>query len=190
MSRKSIAVSAIAGSFTEETTRTYLSDTDQTADFKCVGTARNAFEQVATGKADLGIIPIRNSNAGFVLENLQASADFTYTIEHVFSLSVRQNLLVQPGTSASKIANITSQLPALAECGVYQDNHWSHATQTEYIDTALAARDLSEGKLKSTTAVIASRTAAKLYKLEILAADTQTDRLNYTDFMIITKHKH
>jgi prephenate dehydratase len=188
MSRTTFAISAVAGSFTEEAAHKYLSNTQMKAEFQYVGTAHNAFEHVANGKSTYAIIPIRNSNAGFVLENLRASADFTFTIVHVFSLSVHQNLLVQPGMSASDITEITSQLPALTQCSAYLDSHWSHVSKNEYIDTALAARDLASGKLGSNTAVIASQAAAKLYQLDILASDIQTDPDNYTDFMVIARH--
>ena|SRR6266851_965530 len=188
MAKPTLAVSAIAGSFTEEAARRYLADTKQEAELVYVGTARGAFKAVADGQTDLGIVPIRNSNAGFVLENMQASADFTYRIEHVFSMPVHQNLMVLPGTKATDIKEITSQLPALAQTSVYLDKHWAHTPRTEYVDTALAARDLAQSKLPHTTAVIASRAAADLYQLQILAAGIQTDRDNYTDFMVIAKH--
>jgi hypothetical protein len=77
MSRTTFAISAVAGSFTEEAAHKYLSNTQMKAEFQYVGTAHNAFEHVANGKSTYAIIPIRNSNAGFVLENLRASADFT-----------------------------------------------------------------------------------------------------------------
>ena len=49
-------------------------------------------------------------------------------------------------------------------------------------------RDLAEGRLERTTAVVASRTAAQLYHLEIMAEDIQTDHDNRTKFMVFTKH--
>jgi prephenate dehydratase len=183
-----IAISAIAGSFTEEAASQYLLETNTRARFVYVGTARNAFENVATGHTIFGIIPIRNSNAGFVLDNLKASADFTYKIVHIFSLSVHQNLLVLPGTKTVEITTICSQLPAIAQCEAYLSKSWPNTDRQEYIDTALAARDLSLGKITPSTAVIASRTAADLYHLDILASDIQTDKQNYTEFMVITRH--
>jgi prephenate dehydratase len=183
-----LAVSAIAGSFTEEAANHYLFESKQTAVLIYVGTARGAFEAVANGQAGKGIIPIRNSNAGFVLENMQASADFLYHILHVFSIPIHQNLMVRGGTKDAYVTEIVSQLPALTQCGVYLKRHWSHIPHTEYADTALAARDLANGKLAPTAAVIASRAAAGLYNLEILAADIQADRDNYTDFMVIGPH--
>jgi prephenate dehydratase len=185
MTKTSLAVSAIAGSFTEEAAQHYLKESD----LIYVGTARAAFQAVATGEAKLAVIPIRNSNAGFVLENLQAAADFLYRIVHVFSIPIHQNLLVKPGTKPTRITEIVSQLPALTQCGVYLKHHWAHMPHREYTDTALAAKDLAGGQLSATAAVIASRAAAELYNLEILAAGIQTDRDNYTDFMVISPHR-
>jgi prephenate dehydratase len=188
MTAPRLAISAIAGSFTEEAARHYLKESRTAAEFVYVGTARGMFEAVAKAKVELGIVPIRNSNAGFVLENMQASADFTYKIVHVFSIPIHQNLMVKLGTRKADITEIVSQLPALAQCSTYLKRHWSHVPHREYTDTALAARDLASGRLPATAAVIAARTAAELYHLEILAAGIQTDRDNYTDFMIIGPH--
>ena len=184
-----LAVSAIAGSFTEEAARIYLKQASVLADIVYVGTARRAFEAVAKNQADLAIVPIRNSNAGFVLDNMRASADFLYRIVHVFSIPIHQNLLVKPGIIATDITEIVSQLPALAQCGLYLGQRWNHIPHREYLDTALAAKDLASGTLPTTTAVIASKTAAELYNLKILATGIQTDRDNYTDFMVIGHHE-
>ncbi|MDF2460988.1 MAG: pheA [Candidatus Saccharibacteria bacterium] len=183
-----IAISAIAGSFTEEAARRYLKDAKQAADFVYVGTAQGAFKIVAEGRSELGIVPIRNSNAGFVIENLRASADYTYKIVHIFSMPIRQNLLVLPGVTKSEIKQITSQLPALAQSQEYLRREWRGTPVKEYIDTALAARDLAEGKLPRSTAVVASASAAELYHLHILKANIQTDKTNTTDFMVFTRH--
>jgi prephenate dehydratase len=188
MTHTAIAISAIAGSFTEEAARRYLSDAKAEAELIYVGTAHGAFKAVAEGEAELGIVPIRNSNAGFVIENLRASADYTYKIVHIFTLPIRQNLLVLPGVTAAEIKQITSQLPALAQCQEYLRREWRGTPAKEYIDTALAAKDLAEGKLPRSTAVIASDAAAKLYHLAILAPGIQTDKTNATDFMVFTRH--
>jgi len=186
--KTNIAISAIAGSFTEEAARHYLAKSHQTAELSYVGTAHGAFQAVARGQAELGIIPIRNSNAGFVLENMQAAADFLYRIVQVFSIPIHQNLLILPDTKPASVTEIVSQLPALTQCSAYLKHHWSHAPQREYADTALAAKDLAAGRLPATAAVIASSAAAELYHLEILAAGIQTDHNNYTDFMVISQH--
>ncbi|MDB5179225.1 MAG: chorismate mutase [Patescibacteria group bacterium] len=188
MSHTTIAISAIAGSFTEEAAREYLANTHQEAEFVYVGTAHGAFGQVASGKAGLGIVPIRNSNAGFVLENLYASADYTYKILEIITISVHQNLMVLPGTKPADVTEIVSQLPALVQSNKYLHRAWPDTPQAEYADTALAARDLAAGKLKPSTAVIASRSAAERFGLKILKTNIQNDQSNHTEFMVFTKH--
>ena len=188
MKRTRLAISAIAGSFTEEAAKNYLKDTNKTADFIYTGTVRAAFESISSGQSDYGIIPIRNSNHGYVVEHLKVAADYTYRVVHMLSIPVRQYLLVLPGVGAEEITQITSQLPALTQTSVYLDKNWSNTPRHEYTDTALAARDLASGKLTRATAIIASRSAAELYKLDILAADIQTDKNNNTDFMVIGPH--
>jgi prephenate dehydratase len=60
---------------------------------------------------------------------------------------------------------------------------WPDAEVVDYIDTATAAKDLGEGTLPATSAVIAPRAAAELYGLEILEEGVQDLKFNYTTFL-------
>ena len=60
---------------------------------------------------------------------------------------------------------------------------WPKVKIKEYEDTAKAAADLASGKLPASTAVIASRAAASVYKLDILEESIQDLKFNYTSFI-------
>jgi prephenate dehydratase len=183
-----IAISGIAGSFSEEAAHKFLDDAKIKADVVYATTARNTFESVSTGKTAYGLVPLENSNGGIVLETVQAAADFLYHIERIFEIDVQQNLIVLPGAGRGDITKIVSHHQALAQCKFYLRRHWPKAEHIEYADTALAAKDLAEGKLNRHTAIIASRAAAELYKLPILEPSIQDLKFNYTSFMAISKH--
>ena len=53
-------------------------------------------------------------------------------------------------------------------------------------DTALSAKNLAAGRFKN-IAVIASRRAARLYGLEIAFEGIETNKQNYTRFLIVSK---
>ena len=56
-------------------------------------------------------------------------------------------------------------------------------------DTALSAQWISENK-KAKAAAIASRLAAKLYNLEIIAEGIETNKKNFTRFLVISSKKN
>jgi len=186
---KKIAISGIAGSFSEEAARKYLADEKIEAEITYAVSARGTFEAVTTGAADLGLIPIENSNGGIVLETVYAAGDFMWHLEKIIEIDVQQNLLTLPGVEREQISKIVSHHQALAQCKFYLRRDWAGKDLIEYADTALAARDLAEGKLTPDTAVIASRAAADLYGLNILEPSVQDLKFNFTAFMVISKHK-
>lgn len=188
MTRTSIAISGIAGSFSEEAANKYLNEGSIDAEIIYATTARDAMDHVATGKSKYGLVPLENSNGGIVLETVQASADYLYRIERILEIDVQQNLIVLPETTRADITCIVSHHQALAQCKFYLSREWTGVKQVEYADTALAAKDLASSKLDSHTAIIASRAAANIYKLKILEPSVQDLKFNYTSFMAITKH--
>lgn len=66
---------------------------------------------------------------------------------------------------------------------MYLKRMWPTTDLAPYADTALAAKDLAEGVLPKTTAVIASARAAELYGLDILDEKIQDMKFNYTVFV-------
>lgn len=183
-----IAISGIAGSFSEEAAGKFLSDAHLDAKIVYATTARGTFKSVTSGATQYGLVPLENSNGGIVLETVHAAADFLYHIEKILEIDVHQNLIVVPGTNRSDIKRIVSHQQALAQCKFYLRRDWPAIDHLEYADTALAAKDLAAGKLQPDTAIIASAAAAKLYHLTVLEPSIQDLKFNYTSFMAITKH--
>jgi prephenate dehydratase len=187
--RTAIAISGIAGSFSEEAARKFLHDRRLEAGIVYATTARDTFEAVTSGKTKYGLVPLENSNGGIVLETVHATADYLFHIEQIFEIDVQQNLITLPGVKREDITSLVSHNQALAQCKFYLRRHWPGVEHVDYADTALAAKNLASHKLGPTTAIIASRAAAELYKLDILEPSIQDLKFNYTSFMAITAHK-
>lgn len=183
-----IAISGTPGSFAEEAAGKFMRETNIEGQIVYATTARNTFEAVATGKTDYGVIPLENSNGGYVIETAYAAADFLYKIDRILEIDVHQNLIVLPGTKRADITQVVSHHQALAQCKFYLRRGWPAIEHVEYPDTALAAKDLAAGKLSKSTAVIASAAAARLYDLEILEPSIQDLKFNFTSFLVVTKH--
>ena len=131
MERPRIAISGIAGSFSEEAARKFLSLREMAAEIDYATTARDTFEAVSSGRTALGLVPLENSNGGLVLETVHAAADYLYHIERIFEIDVHQNIIVLPGTDRSSITKIVSHHQALAQCKFYLRRQWPAAEHIE-----------------------------------------------------------
>lgn len=184
----SLGIMGAQGSFSEEAAREYAQNEHlQNFSIEYLVTAERVLGAVEAGDVDKGIFPIENSNGGVVIEAVYAMAGHVFTIEKMFEIDVHHNLLVKPGVTADSITKITSHEQALKQCRMYLKRKWPSVDIAEYKDTALAAKDLSEGTLSEHVAVIAPKAAAKLYGLDILEESIQDLKFNYTSFLCISK---
>ena len=185
-----IGISGAKGSFSEEAAREYAKKNKiRKFSLDYLISVENVLSALENGTIDLGIFPIENSTGGVVTEAIRGMANHNFTINQLFDIDIHQNLLVRKGVSREKIKTITSHEQALKQCKDYLKEHWRGTKINEYEDTAKAAEDLAKGKLPPSTAVIASSTAAKLYKLEILDASIQDLKKNFTTFIAASSRR-
>ena len=180
-----IGVMGARGSFSEEAGRTYAKKHAHLKKFTILYliTAENVLSELEKGAINIGIFPIENSNGGIVLEAVHAMAKHNFEIKSMFDIDIKQNLLVRGDVTRDAIKTITSHEQALKQCKDYLKRTWKKARIQEYEDTAKAAEDLASGKLPATTAVIASKAAADIYKLKVLEAGVQDLKENSTTFI-------
>lgn len=172
------------GSFSEEAARAYaLKAGVKHYELAYLITAERVLSALEDGDITLAIFPIENSNGGIVLEAVHAMSKHNFDIKKIFEIDVHHNLLVKRGVSAGQVTHVTSHDQAVKQCRMYLKRRWPEVKIDVYEDTAKAAADLAKGVLPKTTAVIASRTAAKLYKLDILEESIQDLKWNYTSFI-------
>ncbi len=180
-----IGVMGAKGSFSEEAARVYAKKYANVRKFEILYliSAENVLSGLEKGDIDLAIFPIENSNGGIVLEAVHAMAKHNFHIKKMFEIDIHHSLLVKNGVTADKIKTIVSHDQALKQCRMYLKRVWPKVKLREYADTAKAAEDLAVGKLPVTTAVIASRMAAELYKLKVMEESIQDLKFNYTTFI-------
>jgi len=150
-------------------------------------TFEDAFQAVEDGTAALAMIPTDNSVAGRVadIHHLLPHAALSIVGEHF--LPVHHQLLVVKGTKTSDIKSIHSHVHALGQCRkVIRELGLSAVVA---VDTAGAARELSEIKDKS-RAAIASKLAAEIYGLDILRHDIEDESHNTTRFVILSTQRN
>ncbi len=179
-----IGISGAKGSFSEEAARAYATKNHvRKFSLEYLISVENVLSELEKGDIELGIFPIENSNGGIVLEAVHAMAKHRFAVKKIFEIDVHQNLLVKEGITADKVKVITSHDQAIKQCRMYLKRMWPKVKLREYVDTAKAAEDLAKGKLPKTTAVIASRVAANVYKLDVLEESIQDLKFNYTSFI-------
>ncbi len=130
------------------------------------------------------IMAIENSIAGSILPNYNLLLRSTLKVTGEVYLSISQNLLVNKGVKLSDIKEVHSHPMALLQCLDYlEKNNWK---LVESEDTALSAKHLQQHRSKHVAAV-ASKLAAELFNLDIIGPDIQTQKNNYTRFLVLER---
>jgi prephenate dehydratase len=129
-----------------------------------------------------GVMAIENSIAGSILPNYNLIQKSNLTITGEVYLQIRQHLMVNPGVKTEDIREVHSHHMAIQQCLEYLDKFSWKLVETE--DTALSAKHVHQHKSKH-IAAIASRLAAELFGLEIIAPNIHTMKNNYTRFLVL-----
>jgi prephenate dehydratase len=145
-------------------------------------TLADAFEAVVARRAERGIVPVENSLAGSINETYDLLLLHDLVITGELDLRVAHCLLALPGQGLHDIRRVYSHPQALAQCDAYLRRLGAEVTAA--YDTAGSAKMIREQDLTGCAAV-ASRRAAALYRLEILAEGIETNPNNYTRFLAI-----
>jgi len=138
-------------------------------------------------KADYGIMAIENTLAGSILPNYNLLRESPMRIIGEIYMRIRQNLVALPGQTIDDIREVFSHPMAILQCQVFFDSY-KRIKLIESMDTALSARDIKDNNLRA-TAAIASGLAAEKYDLDIIAASIETNKKNYTRFLILGNGK-
>jgi prephenate dehydratase len=147
-------------------------------------TFEDCFAAITAGEANLGMIPIENSLAGRVadIHHLMPEAGLHIVGEHF--MPVRHQLLGPKGATLDTIKTVESHVHALGQCRkIIRELGVKPIVAA---DTAGSAREVAEAGDK-TRAAIASRLAAEIYGLSILAADVEDESHNTTRFIVLAR---
>ena len=149
-------------------------------------TFEDAFQAVKDGAAKLAMIPIDNSVAGRVadIHHLMPASNLSIIGEHF--LPIHFHLLAVPGAKLENLKTVHSHVHALGQCRKMIKAQG--LTPIVAIDTAGAARELSETKDKTDSA-LATALAGELYGLEPLLKNVEDEAHNTTRFIILSTER-
>ncbi len=145
-------------------------------------TFRDIFKAIESEANTIGIMAIENTIAGSLLPNYELLKKHRLPIAGEYKQRISHCLAALPGQTIHDVVEVLSHPIALMQCNDFLDTLPS-VKVVEHEDTALAARDIATKQLTG-HAAICSEKAAEIYGLEILARGIETNKHNFTRFLI------
>jgi prephenate dehydratase len=180
--RKRVSIQGYEGSFHQVAARIFFGEDVEV--IPCA-TFREVVRIASSQKESMGgVMAIENSIAGSILPNYTLLQNANLKVTGEVYLQIEQNLLVNPGVKLEDIREVHSHPMAILQCMDYLDKYNWKLVETE--DTALSAKLLHQYRSKH-TAAIASKLAASLFHLDMIAPNIHTMANNYTRFLILQR---
>jgi len=177
---KKVTIQGYEGSFHQVAARQFFG---KTVEVITCDTFRDVIKIGSDPKqSDGAVMAIENSIAGSILPNYNLLQKSNLQVIGEVYLSISQNLLVNPGVQLKDIKEVHSHPMAILQCLDFLEQHDYKLVESE--DTALSAKMVHQHKSKH-IAAIASKFAAQLYNLEVIAPDIHTLKNNITRFLIM-----
>ncbi len=180
-----VAIQGIKGCFHEIAAFKFFGEREELDMVECMSFPQ--FFQRFENKADFyGVMAIENTVAGTILPNYAMLRNSDLTVIGEAYLRIQHHLLVTNGQAIEEIKEVRSHPMAILQCHKYFEQY-PHIKLIEAEDTALSAKVISDQQSKGVGA-IASSLAADHYHLNILASGIETNKRNFTRFLVL-QHK-
>lgn len=177
-----VAIQGVAGCFHDAAAREYFEGQDiETVPCE---TFNEMFNLLKSDASMLGILAIENTIAGSLLQNHELLRQSNMTIVGEYKKYISHSIAALPGQSIDDIMEVNSHPMALRQCEQYLQLH-PKMKMVETYDTAGSAKMIAENNLVG-HAAICERYAAELYGLNVLEDDIQTNKRNFTRFLVVT----
>lgn len=180
-----VAIQGIKASFHEEAAFKFFGRDIET--IEC-----NSFKQTCDvlqkGDCDFVIMAIENSIAGSLLPNYTLIREYNFAVSGEVYLPIQLHLMALPGVKFKDIKYATSHPIAIRQCVDFFDDY-PQIQVIESNDTAACAKKIRDEQLTDTVA-IANTLAAELYGLDIIERRIESNKKNYTRFLVLQKDKN
>ena len=176
-----VAIQGVAGCNHDAAARQYF-EGREVVPVACE-TFHDLFDSLAADASMVGICAIENTIAGSILANHELLRQSNLTIVGEHSVRIAHALCALPGDTVESITEVNSHPMALLQCEQYLRRH-PNMRMVEKFDTAGAAEEISRDNLVH-HAAICGELAAQLYGLNILERGIETNKRNYTRFLIL-----
>lgn len=182
---KTIAIQGVKGAFHEQAALNLFGS--NISILPCI-TFKELVEKVCKNIAEEGVMAIENTISGTIIANLDLIRHYNLTITAETFLRIEQNLGVLKGGNLQTLKEVHSHYMALNQCRDFFADY-EHIQLIESNDTAQSLKEVAE-KGDKTIGAIGSALAIEYYGLENLAQGIESDKLNYTRFVVVSTPQH
>jgi chorismate mutase / prephenate dehydratase len=145
-------------------------------------TIDGVFEEVESGNANYGVVPVENSTEGMVTHTLDNFIKSTLKICGEVELPVRLHLLGSPECTPETVTRICAHQQALGQCRGWLEKNWHGVEQVATSSNGEAARMAAADP---GIAAVAGDLAQESYRLVRLASNIQDYPHNTTRFLVL-----
>jgi prephenate dehydratase len=178
---KKVAIQGISGSYHDIAARNYFKD-EPIELIEC-DSFKEVVKKIHQDASIIGVMAIENTIAGSLLQNHDLIRQSECSIIGEYKLRIAHTLAALPGTSLSDVDEVCSHPIALMQCAEYLET-LPGIKIVEKNDTASSAKWIAENKLAG-HAAICGRIAAENVGLEVLVEGIETNKRNFTRFLVI-----
>lgn len=176
-----VGIQGVLGSFHDQAAAKYFARED--LELRPFNDFRSLAKSIQAKELDYGVMAIENTIAGSILPNYALINEYDLEVVGEVYIRIEMNLIVNPGAKVEELNQVFSHPMALLQCADFLALH-PQIKLTEYEDTADSVRLIKESQLTN-AAAIASKKAAELFGMEVLHENIETNKLNYTRFLIM-----
>lgn len=181
MDKKRVTIQGVAGCYHDAAAREYFSG-EEVETIPCE-TFPVMFETLACDASLIGIVAIENTIAGSLLQNHEMLRQSNLRIIGEYKMRISHVLAALPGQTVDRLDEVNSHPMALMQCEQYLRRH-PNLKIVERLDTADSAREIAQNNLMGHAAICGAY-AAELYGLEILERGIETNKRNFTRFLVV-----
>ncbi|MBM6882819.1 prephenate dehydratase [Bacteroides caecigallinarum] len=178
---RKIAIQGVKGSYHDIAAHKYFKEEE--IELICCNTFEEVFAQMKKDSDVIGVIAIENTIAGSLLHNYELLRESGATIIGEHKLRISHSIMCLPEDNWEDLTEVNSHPVALAQCRDFLHSH-PELKVVETEDTAGSAENIRKNNLKG-HAAICSKYAAGLYDMKILEEGIETNKHNFTRFLVV-----
>lgn len=178
---RKIAIQGIKGSFHDIASHRYFEGEE--LQLLCCDTFEQVFQYLKDDPEVVALVAIENTIAGSLLHNYELLRESGMTIVGEHKLRISHSIMCLPEDDWDDITEVNSHPVALMQCRDFLSKH-NAMKVVEVTDTAGAAADISQKSMKG-HAAICHKDAAKIYGMKVLEEGIETNKHNFTRFLVV-----
>ncbi len=178
---KKIAIQGTIGSYHDIAAHRYFEGEE--IELICCSSFEDVFAAIHKDNQVIGMLAIENTIAGSLLHNNELLRQSGTQIIGEYKLRISHSFVCLPDESWEDLKEVNSHPIALMQCRDFLNQH-PQLKVVEGEDTALSAEIIKRENLRG-HAAICSRAAAELYGMKVLQEGIETNKHNFTRFLVV-----